>query len=45
MQAVDLSFEVKKFARQRATLPDASRTQFRERAFGDAVANSKRVER
>jgi hypothetical protein len=38
-EAVDLAFEVKKVAGQVAAEPDASGAQFRERAFGDALAN------
>ena len=41
---VDLAFEVKKLAGQRAASPDASGAQFRERAFGDALANGKGLE-
>ena len=40
-EVVDLAFEVKKFTGQRAAVPDASGTQFRERALGDALANDR----
>jgi hypothetical protein len=38
-KVIDLAFEVDKLAGQRAALPDASRAQFRESTFGDAIAN------
>ena len=40
-EAVDLAFEVKKLARQRAAPPYARGAQFRECAFGDALANER----